>query len=189
MTYFLLFILLIFLLILTDVRIIRIWNDEGVNDMKKENGKIKYTDYTGRRVYGYEIYNTADAENLVLTEIEKVMGEWGFDLLAVLAISALETGYWRAPTARVRIIEKNNIMGIDEPDGTGKAFYSITDCLIYFRNLIQYSRYYKNTAYPVRGKGEQFITALSQSGYNTTKQWLNGVLSIYRQYKRKYRTG
>jgi hypothetical protein len=107
----------------------------------------------------------------------------GYDPIAVASIIAWETGYLSDPNARRRVVEYNNIMGI-EPSGRPAVFRSIAEGVKYFDYMMHLkpdTRGIYREAYQVRHDGEKFLQALHDAGYNSSQSWIDGVLSIYRR--------
>jgi len=110
----------------------------------------------------------------------------GFDVRAILAICAWETGWLSDPKAKLRVNTKYNILGIDiyGRPGVGQTFLSYYACCASFERLIRTGARYAS-AYSVRDMGEPFIRALNLGGYNETQTWLTGVLRCYRMLQDK----
>ena len=108
------------------------------------------------------------------------MEDW--DINAVKAICAWETGWLSDPKSKSMVNVKCNLFGIDIPNQpeVGQTFRSYYDCLAYFERMIRTSSYYVK-AYPLRGDGQAFIPALSAGGYNKNQSWIDGVLWCYRE--------
>jgi hypothetical protein len=106
--------------------------------------------------------------------------DWDID--AIYAIIAWETGWLSDPNSKRRVNEKHNLLGLDLPSqpGVGRTYLYYWECLHYFHRLISGAfgpRY--ESAYAVRGEGEAFLTQLHECGYNSNDSWLTGVLSCY----------
>ncbi|MBS3917907.1 MAG: hypothetical protein KG012_03360 [Deltaproteobacteria bacterium] len=107
----------------------------------------------------------------------------GYDLSAIAAIIAWETGWISDPNAYRAVVEKNNLMGITT-GGSGvinRTFSNNYNCITFFKNMIEtYPRY--AVAKIWKGSGDRFIHELWVGGYNSNLSWKNGILSIYNNW-------
>lgn len=111
-------------------------------------------------------------------ELEKQSAFDAYSWRAIAAIIIHETGWLSHPDARLRVTTYHNVLGLDKPEGGARQFASYAACFAYFAALMFNKRYDKR-AYPVRGTGDEFLTALHDCGYNANESWLNAVLAIY----------
>jgi hypothetical protein len=113
-----------------------------------------------------------------LSYLESKFPSW--DINAILAICAQETGWLSDPNAKDRIENHYNIMGLDkagQPD-VPRDYSTYEECLDYFHRLITKTPRYA----PVLDfiyDGPNFLEALHHAGYNSNESWYEGVLNIY----------
>jgi hypothetical protein len=108
--------------------------------------------------------------------------DWDID--AIYAIIAWETGWLSDPNSKLRVNTYHNLLGLDiqGKPGVGRQYAYYWECLHYFQRLISGkfgTRY--NGAYPARGDGVAFLTLLHEAGYNSNDSWLRGVLDCYQK--------
>lgn len=101
-----------------------------------------------------------------------------YDVRAIKSIIIWETGWLSASASYNAVYNLNNIVGMT-PSGALKQYTDIYACLIDLDRLFNTSRY--SGAWMVRSNGRNFLNALSIAGYNSTSEWINGVLGIYGQ--------
>jgi hypothetical protein len=130
--------------------------------------RSKYKDYVAeakRRLESYNIiFKNAEEEN--------------FDVKAIKSIICWETGWLSDEKARKRVVEYNNVLGI-EISGQPRKFENVNDCIDYFvyDMILSMTRYRKASI--LRQNGELFIQELFNAGYCPDPSWKDGVLNIY----------
>lgn len=103
-----------------------------------------------------------------------------YDIRAVKAIIALETGWLSDVKSYTFVVKNNNILGISRANDKPYFFSNINGCINFFSNLMKKPRYVQ--AYNLRSYGEEFLKELRKAGYNPSKEWEKACLQIYRSW-------
>ena len=106
----------------------------------------------------------------------------GYCWRAVAAISLHETGYGTSHAA----YQHDNLWGVsfDSEPGPGVsmapyAYASMAHAAEHFLSVLNHSRY--DGARAVKADGLVFLLALNRAGYNSSKEWRDGVTSAFAQ--------
>ena len=96
----------------------------------------------------------------------------GYDWRAIAAITIHETEFGTSVAA----MKDDNLFGISS-DNVVYNYVNMAACVEHFLRIMQHPIY--DAAQSVKSNGQEFLTALSAAGYNSTSEWRDGVLAAY----------
>ena len=111
--------------------------------------------------------------------LSQVFQSRGYCWRAVAAISLHETGYGTSHAA----YQHDNLWGVSYDSGAGVyvpyAYESMAHAAEHLLRVLGHPRYAEARA--VRSDGVAWILALNRAGYNSSKEWRDGVTSAFAQ--------
>lgn len=111
--------------------------------------------------------------------LSQLFQSMGYCWRAVAAISLHETGYGTSHAAYAH----DNLWGVSFDSGAGVyvpyAYLSMAHAAEHFLKVMSAGRY--AAARAVKSDGLAFILALNRAGYNSSKEWRDGVTSAFAQ--------